>query len=235
MTMATAGQISEFATRPRVRAALSDLAKRACHDAGAESYMLVSLLPDQRGDALRIIASNWIYDAIELVGRSTLAKLAKSRFATPVGGHPHPISTLPEDSAGAPLSRGEARKFNMRGHSEIHCLKLNAGKHRPVVLLSDRIPGRMNPAAVTRAQMIFCHALSAMPELLSDENCGDPLSDRERECLYWVSEGKTTEEVALILGVSSNTVSSYIAHAIRKFAAPNRAMAVATAIRSGII
>jgi len=51
----------------------------------------------------------------------------------------------------------------------------------------------------------------------------------------WVSEGKTTDEVALILGVSSNTVNSYIAHAIQKFGANNRAMAIATAIRSGII
>ncbi|TIX10880.1 MAG: helix-turn-helix transcriptional regulator, partial [Mesorhizobium sp.] len=55
------------------------------------------------------------------------------------------------------------------------------------------------------------------------------------ECLFWVSEGKTTDEVALILGVSSNTVNSYITHAIQKFAASNRAMAIATAIRSGII
>ena len=44
----------------------------------------------------------------------------------------------------------------------------------------------------------------------------DPLSDRERECLFWVSEGKTTDEVALILGVSSNTVNSYVTHAIQK-------------------
>ena len=61
------------------------------------------------------------------------------------------------------------------------------------------------------------------------------LSERERECLQWVSEGKTTDEVALILGVSSNTVNSYVAHAIQKFGASNRAMAIATAIRSGII
>ncbi len=63
----------------------------------------------------------------------------------------------------------------------------------------------------------------------------DPLSDRERECLIWVSEGKTTDEVALILGVSANTVNSYVTHAIQKLSASNRAMAIATAIRSGII
>lgn len=39
----------------------------------------------------------------------------------------------------------------------------------------------------------------------------------------------------MILGVSSNTINSYITHAIQKLSASNRAMAIATAIRSGII
>ena len=63
----------------------------------------------------------------------------------------------------------------------------------------------------------------------------DPLSERERECLFWVSEGKTTDEVATILGVSPNTVNSYVTNAIQKLSAANRPAAIATAIRSGII
>ena len=83
--------------------------------------------------------------------------------------------------------------------------------------------------------MQCCYALSQIPGLLAAAALQDPLSDRERECLFWVSEGKTTDEVAMILGVSANTVNSYITHAIQKLAASNRAMAIATAIRSGII
>ena len=83
--------------------------------------------------------------------------------------------------------------------------------------------------------MRCCYALSQIPGLLRAADAQDPLSDRERECLIWVSEGKTTDEVALILGVSGNTVNSYITHAIQKLSASNRAMAIATAIRSGII
>ena len=86
-----------------------------------------------------------------------------------------------------------------------------------------------------RVQLKCCYALSHIPQLIAAAAMQDPLSDRERECLFWVSEGKTTDEVAVILGVSSNTVNSYITHAIQKFAASNRAMAIATAIRSGII
>lgn len=82
--------------------------------------------------------------------------------------------------------------------------------------------------------MISCYALSQIaPDLVVEP--GDPLSERERECLRWVSEGKTTDEVAMILGVSSNTVNSYVTHAIQKLSASNRAMAMATAIRNGLI
>ncbi len=42
-----------------------------------------------------------------------------------------------------------------------------------------------------------------------------------------MSEGKTTDEVAVILGVSGNTVNSYITHAIQKLSASNRPMAIA--------
>lgn len=50
-----------------------------------------------------------------------------------------------------------------------------------------------------------------------------------------MSEGKTTDDIAIILGVSANTANSYIANAIQKFGSSNRAMAMATAIRSGVI
>ena len=63
----------------------------------------------------------------------------------------------------------------------------------------------------------------------------DPLTERERECLFWVAEGKTTEEVGVILGVSTSTANSHLTNAIQKLGARNRALAIATAIRHGLI
>ncbi|TIR98178.1 MAG: helix-turn-helix transcriptional regulator, partial [Mesorhizobium sp.] len=116
-----------------------------------------------------------------------------------------------------------------------YSLRLNVGRQRLFVLFSAAEPGKIDLTALMKAQLKCCYALSSIPQLIAAASMQDPLSDRERECLFWVSEGKTTDEVALILGVSSNTVNSYITHAIQKFAASNRAMAIATAIRSGII
>lgn len=73
--------------------------------------------------------------------------------------------------------------------------------------------------------------------------CGDSglpnreirLSDRERECISWTSAGKTSGEIAKILGLSEHTVNQYVAAVCHKLGTVNRAQAVATAIRLHII
>jgi len=61
------------------------------------------------------------------------------------------------------------------------------------------------------------------------------LSDREIQIVRWTSEGKTSAEIAIILGLSEHTVNSYIAAVLRKLHVVNRAQMVASAIRSGLI
>lgn len=56
-----------------------------------------------------------------------------------------------------------------------------------------------------------------------------PLSARERECLHWAAAGKTTEEIALILELSQETVRIYFKRAMQKLGAKTRAQAVARA------
>ncbi|MEM5472709.1 helix-turn-helix transcriptional regulator [Hoeflea sp. AS60] len=61
------------------------------------------------------------------------------------------------------------------------------------------------------------------------------LNDREIQIVRWTSEGKTSAEIAIILGLSEHTVNSYIAAMLRKLHVVNRAQMVASAIRSGLI
>lgn len=200
---------------------------------GADSYMLASVVPAQSKPEARIVASNWIYDAIQLAGLHLIARIAQSPLTAPPGAEPQPLVT-----ARAPdrvVSGEEARLLHVLGHGEIYSLAVNVGRQRLFVLFSAEAPQQIDVAALARAQMQCCYLLSRSSGLLTDAVAQDPLSERERECLYWVSEGKTTDEIAVILGVSPNTVNSYITHAIQKVAAANRAMAIASAIRSGII
>ena len=55
------------------------------------------------------------------------------------------------------------------------------------------------------------------------------LTARECEVLYWVSKGKRDEEIAIILGCASTTVSKHVQHLIAKLGATTRAAAVQAA------
>jgi PAS domain S-box-containing protein len=61
------------------------------------------------------------------------------------------------------------------------------------------------------------------------------ISDRERECLRWVSVGKTAWETAVILGLSRRTIEFHLNNAVRKLGASNKVHATTTAIRLGLL
>lgn len=59
---------------------------------------------------------------------------------------------------------------------------------------------------------------------------GASLTDRERQILSWVREGKHNAEVAERLGISPLTVKNHVQKILRKLGASNRAQAVAQAM-----
>jgi len=61
------------------------------------------------------------------------------------------------------------------------------------------------------------------------------LSNRERECLLWTSEGMTTERVAAQVRLSESTVNYHLGNASRKLGAYNKHHAVIIALRDRLI
>jgi DNA-binding CsgD family transcriptional regulator len=61
------------------------------------------------------------------------------------------------------------------------------------------------------------------------------LTPREYEVLRWASEGKTSQEISTILGISPKTVNLHADNSINKLNAANRTNAVVRAIRLGLI
>lgn len=61
------------------------------------------------------------------------------------------------------------------------------------------------------------------------------LTSREKECLLWVSLGKTAWETAAIMNRSPRTVEFHLANAIKKLDASNKIHAVAIAIRRKLL
>ncbi|NJD67491.1 MAG: DNA-binding response regulator [Candidatus Methylomirabilota bacterium] len=63
----------------------------------------------------------------------------------------------------------------------------------------------------------------------------DPLSSRERQVLQLVAEGKTTKEIAQLLGISVKTAESHRTHIMEKLDIHETAGLVRYAIRRGLI
>ncbi|CAM5461158.1 DNA-binding CsgD family transcriptional regulator [Aquamicrobium terrae] len=234
---ATAAQLcpDTLATRLASRGDLTAFLMQLAAEIGADSYMLVATVPSQARSNARIVASNWIFDTIELIGRRLIAALAQGPHTAAPGMPALPLLAAEAPAAGGVVTGEEARLLDVLGHAEIYALQLDVGRQRLFMLFSAEKAGSIDQTGLTRAQLKSCYALSQTPQLVTDTAAQDTLSERERECLFWVSEGKTTDEVAVILGVSANTVNSYITHAMQKLSASNRPMAIATAMRNGII
>jgi len=63
----------------------------------------------------------------------------------------------------------------------------------------------------------------------------DPLTERERQVLQLIAEGKSTKEVALILGVSFKTAESHRMRIMGKLEIHNTAGLVLYAVRRGLV
>lgn len=61
------------------------------------------------------------------------------------------------------------------------------------------------------------------------------LSQREIECLFWAANGKTSEETAKILGLSTETINKYRSSLIHKLNCTNLCNAIYKAITYGFI
>lgn len=68
----------------------------------------------------------------------------------------------------------------------------------------------------------------------SFSSAGKELSRREAECLLWTSEGKTSWETSVIMGVSERTIVFHLQNVTKKLNVKNRVQAVARAAMLGL-
>jgi LuxR family quorum-sensing system transcriptional regulator CciR len=61
------------------------------------------------------------------------------------------------------------------------------------------------------------------------------LSQREKDCLLWTAQGKSSWDIGMILNISGNTVNFHLKNAMRKLDTTSRTVAVVKAIRRNLI
>ena len=60
------------------------------------------------------------------------------------------------------------------------------------------------------------------------------LTRRQRECLTWVEQGKSSSDIGVILGLSPETVNEHVGEACRRLGVRTRIQAVVAARASGL-
>src|SRR5207244_2440152 len=106
----------------------------------------------------------------------------------------------------------------------------------------------VSPSSVSRREIERAVAqdpglalLAASDSLQSSDGAHAPLdtdgtlTPREREILTLLGEGLVNREIAVRLGISEHTVKTHLAAIYEKLEASNRAEAVATGLRRGLI
>ncbi|BCH53412.1 LuxR family transcriptional regulator [Agrobacterium vitis] len=80
------------------------------------------------------------------------------------------------------------------------------------------------------------HVFNRLAEIRElDARVTETLTEREIECLTWTAAGKTSVEIAEIMGLSEHTINHYLNRATRKLDTVNRTQAVAKALRLSLI
>jgi DNA-binding CsgD family transcriptional regulator len=214
---------------------------RQCKAQFGFSHFVIARLPsgEQERFAERLVLSSWSsdmvrqYDAAAVFHASALIERLR-QTKLPIFGETAVLLNVRGDNA-ADVGAIRALFAGQTMHNVFAVLMHTTVGEAFVILLSGvrTEPDRGETADLYLTLLQLFEALERTFE--AGLSARDKLSVREIECLRWAAAGKSSDEIAIILGISVNTVSSYFKTATRKLDAVNRMQAIARALRMKLI
>lgn len=192
---------------------------------GARHYLLARHDQPHDGGLEFVICSDWPFDVVRRLSSIVVGLNAKTSELEKCMAALQPcFHSMPDD---IDLPRGLSRSYC--------AVSFNAGRSRFLLMLlfpEDVILSRegLRDIAVLAS---YLAGLKADVAVRQEREC--ELTERELECLFWIAEGKTSEEIAVILGISRNTINNYITSVMRKTATRTRSEAIAHAVRHNLV
>ena len=192
---------------------------------GASHYLLAryDLIQEQGLDF--VVSSNWPFDLVRRLSSDLANQHARSTELEKCLAILQPnFALLPDD---IDLPPGTSRQYCS--------LMFNVGRSRlsllflfddGIILSQDRL---RDVGLLAGYYASFTRARDQRAERDFE------LTERELECLFWIAEGKTSDEIAMILGISRNTINNYITSVMRKTATKTRSEAIAYAVRNNLV
>jgi DNA-binding CsgD family transcriptional regulator len=195
--------------------------------------------------ALRRIAefnafSAFVLLAVKTTGSSVGVDMVTSSWPTdpcealrgPGGDAAELRNRLAEDIQPFLLSARQATLVGTPGAAAL-CLPVFSDRSRGALVFS--LCSAPPAGAYSDLHLYALYLFARLAHLDKPRGIAVTLAPRELDCLRWSAAGKTSGEIAAILGVSENTVNSYLAAAAQKMNAVNRVQTVAQAIRLGLL
>lgn len=213
--------------------------KRAAEIFGARTFMVFNLpTPTSLDLSSNSIITNWpaellsLYDQSQLLGDSPV--ILHLRTATVPFQYDFDKPTA-RFTYSRPFEepRDLFSRFNLpRGaHFPVHD---SSGNRGAVSFAGDRRPFTL--MEMVDLTYLSIHVYNRLAEIRDmDNRATEMLTEREIDCLNWTAAGKTSVEIAEILGLSEHTINHYLNRATKKLDTVNRTQAVAKALRIGLI
>ena len=151
-----------------------------------------------------------------------------------------PISNGLEAARGIRASCPKTKTILLTQHEEDHYVSeaIDAGV-KGYVLKSQAVIDLMNAIRqVSRGEVYLSPGISATLMDVYRSKSGrtkDPLTARERQVLQLIAEGRSTKDIACVLGISPKTAESHRTRLMRKLDIHETASLVLYAVRRGIV
>lgn len=214
------------------------LMKRLTEAFGARAFMVMNL-PSATSLNLSSssIITNWPaemlaeYDQIPLFSSSPI--LTRLRNSTAPFHFDVEAVARERDPSTVEASKTLFYRFKMP-HGAYFPVHDASGTRGAVSFSGDRPPFTL--IEMMELTYVSAHIYNRLAEIRDlDTRATDTLTEREIDCLNWTAAGKTSVEIAEILGLSEHTINHYLNRATKKLDTVNRTQAVAKALRLGLI
>lgn len=191
----------------------------------ASHYLLVRHDLSFSTDSEFVVASDWPFDIVRgLAGSIGTAHSRMSEFDRCCNLMQPNFSQFSDDVA---VPAGASREYCT--------ITFNVGRVRLTLLLLFPEHFILSQSKLRDIGLLTGYFASVCCQPAARLERESDLTDREIECLYWIAEGKTSDEIAVILGISRNTINNYIASVMRKTATKTRSEAIAWAVRNNLV
>ena len=114
---------------------------------------------------------------------------------------------------------------------QVDSRKINFMHHIAEIISLDSAWRKMRERAI----LFATRPISMLGAIATRTGIADaaPLTDRQLECLSWISQGKSSSDVGTILRISSRTVDYHVSEICHRLNVRTRMQAVAHAVRHG--